>query len=337
MTDVVLIANGDPDVGGGHIARCTTLGRALCDQGANVRLVIKPDAMVLLEGLDTGEVQLLPCAFEIDELNDTIGETDIIIVDNYDWMASFERKLGPSGRRLVVIDDLANRQHDCDLLIDQNFGRNRLDYNLLVPAHAERCIGMDYAMLRPEFSTYRITSIARRNDQGQVRRVLVSMGMTDVGGITLRVVRALRACGVDAQLDVVVTRIAPSLNALQTLADADAGLTLHVEPSNLAELMTHADVAIGAIGATTWERFCLGLPTVSIVLAENQENLARKLDLAGLLRSFPKDQKGIEQAAQALKSLIESPSERQAIAHMLAQKVDGQGAHRVAQAILRLS
>lgn len=336
MTSIALIANGDSRVGGGHIARSLTLGRALMAMEADVKLVVKPQANDILDGLWVGEFGVVQRDFTGGEINAVVKDADIICIDNYEWSAGFERTLGNPERKLVVIDDLANRQHDCDLLIDQNFGRSPLDYAHLVDKTTKLLIGLDYTLLRPEFIQLREASISKRHEGPPPRRVLVSLGATDVGGVTLRAVMALRDAGLDSALDVVVTRIAPSLPELEALAAADKMLTLHVEPRNIAQLMLDADAALGALGATTWERFCMGLPSVGIVLADNQKSAAMRLEAAGLVRSFASDDSGLAGAAAAVKEIMDDPALRRTISHQTATLVDGHGAERAAREILAL-
>ena len=336
MVSIALIANGDPLVGGGHISRCLTLGRVLKEKGAAVTCIVKPDAEDLINGFQVQDMDVVYCSFIQTELNKVLADVDIVGLDYYDWAASIERVIGPPGRKLFVIDDLANRQHDCDLLLDQNFGRSPYDYENLVPDKTELLIGSDYALIRPEFQQFRDASISRRSTNAPAASILVSLGMTDVGGVTLDAVSAIRDAGIDCRLDVVLPRKAPSLEGLQAMAHADNLLNLHIEPSNMAELMLNADVGLGAVGSTTWERFCMGLPTVGLALAKNQQEAARRLHAAGLMQSFPNTSNGRIDAMNALKSLMIDPALLRSQSHLVSTRVDGLGAGRVADAILRL-
>jgi UDP-2,4-diacetamido-2,4,6-trideoxy-beta-L-altropyranose hydrolase len=189
-----------------------------------------------------------------------------------------------SCRRLLVIDDLADRPHDCDLLLDQNLGRRAEEYRELLPPGAQTLIGPHYALLRPEFAALRAESLARR-EHPHLRHLLITMGGVDKDNATGAVLAALDDCNLptDLRITVVLGPHAPWLAQVQARAAAMSRPTrVLAGVSNMARLMADADLAIGAAGSTSWERCCLGLPTILLVLAENQRLIAQSLAQAGL-------------------------------------------------------
>ncbi|WP_245863822.1 hypothetical protein [Caulobacter mirabilis] len=163
-----------------------------------------------------------------------------------------------------------------------------------------------------------------------MRRILVSLGLTDVGGITARIVERLAGA---ALLDVVVGSIAPSLPALRALAEADPLVRLHVDTSDMAALTAQADIAIGAGGSSSWERCVLGLPTLLLVLADNQTPAATALAEAGAVAAL--DVAEIETAFDALAArLLGDEALRARLSRNAADICDGRGAERVADRLL---
>lgn len=208
---------------------------------------------------------------------------DWLIVDHYALDARWERALAPHCGRLMVIDDLADRPHACDLLLDQTFGRAADDYRAWLPAHCELLCGSRYALLRPEFVALRPYSLQRRA-QPQLRQLLVTMGGVDKDNATGQVLAALRHCALpgNCEITVVMGATAPWRTEVERQANTMPWPTrVRVGVSDMAQLMADSDLAIGAAGATSWERCCLGVPTIMLVLANNQHRIAQALSEAG--------------------------------------------------------
>ena len=265
--------------------RCLTLAGELARDGADVRFTVNEDAprfapSLQRSGFPFTAVRTLAEGLEIAARQNGV---DAFVCDFYALDAEIERSLRATAAKIVVIDDLANRPHDCDLLIDTTFGRSTEDYRGLVPPGAVMLAGARYALLRPEFAALRDELLARRAAGGGVERILVSLGLTDVGGITARVVAALleTELNAQAQIDVVIGPMAQSRAELEAMAARNTRMELHIDPPDMARLMANADVAIGGGGTTSWERCCLGLPTVLVVLADNQRLIASKLGKVG--------------------------------------------------------
>jgi UDP-4-amino-4,6-dideoxy-N-acetyl-beta-L-altrosamine N-acetyltransferase len=183
----------------------------------------------------------------------------------------------------MVIDDLADRPHDCDLLLDQNLGRKSSDYSGLVPQSCQTLIGPQYALLRPEFAELRPYSLARRMFP-QLRRLLIAMGGVDKDNATGKVLEALKGCSLPEEfcIKVVMGPYAPWLRQVRDQASQLPWNTeVLVNVRGMAGLMADSDLAIGAAGTTAWERCCLGLPTLTLVLAENQRGVATSLESSG--------------------------------------------------------
>ena len=334
---IALRADGGATIGGGHIARCLTLASALNQMGAEAGLFVNETALPLATALNRQSIAVHaikegPGSFALELSKQNLG---LAVVDHYGWDAAEHSLLRPYIQKLAVIDDLVNRRLECDLVLDQNFGRQESDYEDIIPDHASRLIGLEYALLRPEFANARKQALSRRG-QEQANRILVSLGFTDVGGITARTVEALLANGCDLQMDVIVARTAPSLQDLQTIAQESPSVSIHIEPDNLADLMVQADIAVGAVGGSAWERCCLGLPTIAVVLADNQIAAARALSEHGVLKAHTPDSDGLINLVEDVNSLCLDHAARRKMAAAAARLVDGKGAERVAKKLLSL-
>ncbi len=260
-----------------------------------------------------------------------LGETAVhwLIVDHYALDARWEHTLRPMCHRLMVIDDLADRPHDCDLMLDQNLGRSVGDYAHLVPTNCKVLLGPNFALLRPEFAALRDESL-RRRAVPQLNHLLITMGGVDQADATGKILEALKDCQLPADLEITVVMgpHAPWLERVKALAKQLSQLTdVIVNTKNIAQLMAESDLAIGAAGSTSWERCCLGLPTLIVVVAENQCNSASALEEFGCVNLL-----SLDAIPRILNSMISGVGTSEKLAK-LSQKsclvTDGYGASRV--------
>jgi UDP-2,4-diacetamido-2,4,6-trideoxy-beta-L-altropyranose hydrolase len=295
-------------IGSGHVMRCLTLADALKAQGMECHFICREHLGHLLEVISSrgfiatalpafqtcieGDIERFPLPDHVDMLgcdwqSDAQQAHDILarlqpewlIVDHYALDHRWEAALQPDYRKLLVIDDLANRAHNCDVLLDQNLGRARQDYAGLVPPYCDVITGPQFALLRPEFAELRPYSLQRRQP-AVIRHVLVSMGGMDATNATSRVLQGFKSCVLprDFRISVVMGPSAPNLHLVQEQAQATPWPTVVVvNVSDMAQRMADSDLAIGAAGSTSWERCCLALPTLIVVLAENQMLSAKAL------------------------------------------------------------
>lgn len=305
-------------IGSGHVMRCLTLADVMKNHGVKCSFISREHPGNLLEVIrERGHAVFpLPVAQQVEflplELNDQpkhaawLGarweddasesasivqeiQASWMVVDHYalDWR--WEKVVGSQTSKLLVIDDLADRLHSCDLLVDQNLGRKADHYFGKVPASCRILTGPRYAMLRPEFSFLRNYSLQRRKLQPELRQLLIAMGGVDQSNATELVLETLKACHLpqDCRITVVMGRAAPWLKEVCTVAAQMPWITeVLVGIDDMAQRMADSDLAIGAAGGSSWERCCLGLPTLNVVVAENQQDGARALDAAYAIRSI---------------------------------------------------
>jgi len=314
---VVFRTDASLDIGTGHVMRCLTLADALRERDAICCFICRTHPGNLLDLIRQRghEANALPLTGDpvavgpgpsgplpahaawlgtdwATDAQQTLAAlsavpVDWLIVDHYALDARWERSLRSACRRLMVIDDLADRAHNCDLLLDQNLGRQLQDYAGLVPAHCPLLIGPHFALMRPEFAALRPCSLQRRQVQTVIGKLLISMGGVDQPNATGQVLEAVKTCALpaDCRITVVMGLTAPWLQNVRDLAAQMPWPTeVVVNVNDMAHRMADSDLAIGAAGGTSWERCCLGLPTLMVVLAENQQRGAKALEAAHAAR-----------------------------------------------------
>jgi UDP-2,4-diacetamido-2,4,6-trideoxy-beta-L-altropyranose hydrolase len=332
---ILFVVDAGPRVGGGHVMRSLTLAGALESEGAVCAFMGPPAVSALLDAFAPDAARLAAASTEPRDLAAAIGTEafDAVVFDHYGLSARDHHAMGQA-RPVLVIDDLADRPLGADVVVDSGPARKPSDYEGLVPADARLLLGPGFAPVRPEFAALRERALAWRGEP--VQRILVSMGLTDLGGGTARMVERLRPRVGDAGLDIVLGTDAPSLPGLAKIARRDARLAIHVDTPHMARLATEADIAVGAAGSSTWERCTLGLPTLMVVVAENQRGAAEALAERGAALVVDLTARDFEaRFDRALMRLLMDADLRRKLAASSAELCDGLGAGRVAAAFLQ--
>ena len=286
MSDVVAIrANGSREIGSGHIRRTSLLARELALAGVEPVLLCNAQAPEIYPQLADffAHVHIVQSEqMAVDLLMQRYGaQMRAILFDSYDVSAPEHRLYRSAVPYLAALDDLAARQMDVDLLVDVNLGRKASDYDGLVPAATRVHVGADYQILNPDFGRLRADSLHRRSTQTSVERVFIAIGGTDPLQMTEAALHSALRAGPDLQVDVVIGSASPGVAELRTfVATRSARVHLHIDATHVAQLMAQADLAIGAGGTMTWERNCLGLPTVILTVADNQMEIADHMEAA---------------------------------------------------------
>lgn len=359
---IIFRVDASIDMGTGHVMRCLTLADALKEQSAECHFICR-EHLGHLHALITERdhtVYSLPYSEQFQQREHNIAgelahaswlgatqeedaalcaaivqslQPDWVIVDHYALDEQWEKALRPYCKQLMVIDDLADRQHDCDLLLDQTFGRSSEDYLPLVPQDCQVLCGAQYALLRPEFAQWRDYSLKRRA-QGQLEHLLINLGGVDKDNITTEILQALANTALpdNCRITVVMGATAPWVERVQQQAALMPWPTeVKVGVKNMAELMANSDLAIGAAGATSWERCCLGLPTIMIVLADNQKLIAHELEAAGAALCLNKQQVNKENLTSSVAALSYSTERLMAMGERAAVITRGDGVGVIVQ------
>jgi UDP-2,4-diacetamido-2,4,6-trideoxy-beta-L-altropyranose hydrolase len=323
-----------PGVGGGHVMRGLTLAEALAGRGARCAFAVGPEGAAILARFAARPVETVLTSEEPLPAALARLQPQVLVLDDYATTPAEEAAL-KGGARLVVIDDLADRAHPADLLVDPGHGRLVADYDGLLPPSCLRLVGPTYALVRPAFAALREAALARPVAD-QPRRLFVSFGLSDVAGIAARAVAMARTVLPDAEIDVALAASAESLPALTRTAAAETRLRLHVDATDVADLMAEADLALGAGGASTWERACLGLPTLAVVVAENQRGMIGRMAAEGLLLSVDLEAQDFEGGVTAALGRLGDAALRRDLRDRSAALCDGLGAERIAEEMMGL-
>jgi len=301
---IVFRTDANQQIGSGHFMRCLTLADELRRSHADICFVVRALPLPLQQMLTDRGFQCIALpktegTQETDELPHAAWLTtsqakdakqtmaalgavkwDWLVVDHYALDHRFETPLRKLCKNIMVIDDLADRMHNCDMLLDQNLGRTAKDYEGLIAPGTLKFIGPIYALIRHDFAHLRKRSLNKRL-QPQFKKLLITMGGVDKDNVSCRVMQALCQCEKlpkDLQIKVVMGADAPYLDMVQAQARLMPWPTkVLVNIKDMAQIMIDSDLCIGAAGSTAWERCCLGLPTIQLTLALNQLSAANAL------------------------------------------------------------
>lgn len=280
-------ANAGAKIGGGHVYRCLALANACHKAGHSVDFFTNLDALEIVPSLSQFQDShfVVPDGMKgIDEVEYLIRRSskpiDVAIIDNYGWSADMERMLRANHSYVVSLDDNAHREYGCDLILNQNLGMAATDYMGKVNEDCNFLLGPDYSLLRPDFSMAR--EQINRDFQQQECTIFLNLGAGRFDDRYLAVLAGLE--NISATFQVVM--LAPGFPRLRLDESALSPsflnrIELITEVCDPIPFMAKAHFAIGAAGSTSWERCCLGLPSVVVVLAENQKRVAEALDKAG--------------------------------------------------------
>jgi len=345
------------NIGVGHVVRCLVLAEELRNLGASIGFItrdhlgnlnkqIKDNDFFLyslpfqkraIEKKSSNKYETLLGVRQKVDAEETIrvfkGKIDLLIIDHYALDITWERSLRPHTKKIMVIDDLSNRMHDCDFLLDQNYVHNQKRYNNLLTPNVTKLLGTKYALLRKDFLENR-KICAQEN--GSAERVFVFFGGTDPDNVTIMAIKALSQSKLKYLLvDVVIGSGNPHRTELEKEVNKHSNIKLHVQVDNIAELMASADIAIGAGGTATWERMVIGLPSIVITIANNQVELIKDLDQDGCLKWLGNLNQVNEQMIYcALLDIIKNPKKLIEQSCSCQKLIDGKGAGIVAQLLL---
>ena len=322
---IAFVCAAGPGVGGGHVMRCATLAAALEAQGADCAFVDRPGVAEVLSAFAPGL-----------GLTRDADPADALVFDDYALEVHDHLSLA-KGRPVLVIDDLADRFLGADMVLDAGPARTASDYAGLIADGAPLMLGPMNAPVRPDFAEARDFTLARRRTDPLPRRILVSLGLGDLNGITQRVVHRLLPIAADMPLDIILGENAMSEPSLKQAALHHPNINLQINTPNMATLTAQADLAIGAGGSSTWERCVLGLPSLLLILAPNQRPAARAMADQGAAIVVDAESESFEASLEAaVAMLLRDANLRRRLTEASAKVCDGRGADRVAEAFLKL-
>jgi UDP-2,4-diacetamido-2,4,6-trideoxy-beta-L-altropyranose hydrolase len=352
---VVFRTDASKLLGTGHVMRCLNLAASLRQKNAICRFICRSHEGHLLETISARGFESLPLptgvnghdsngdatelgllgatsAMDAEQTARAIGDkVDWMVVDHYAITADWEKVIRGKAVRLLVIDDLANRQHDCDVILDQNWygDSTQTRYDSIVSPRCLKLLGPAYALLGHEYSAMRQFPIHRTGD---IARVLIFMGGSDMENHTATAVQGLMSQDLrHLDLTVVLGQNHPDKTGIQTMADQRGNTTVLTNVPGLAQLMRESDLMLGAGGISNWERICLGLPAVVMSVAQNQVEVNLSLAESGFI-NYLGESIGVTEKhiADAVRFCLENPELMRHQSSMMMDLVPGSGAEVVA-------
>lgn len=342
----------------GHLARCLTLASALRERSVDVLFACRDQAQEMTDKVISSgfELRLLPLIESADwrptdEYERWLGVTeavdadqtcqlldqyrpDWVIVDHYALGRAWESQVRDTGVRLFAIDDLLGRRHNADVILDQSFLRLSED-EAPHPINSDclTLLGPKYALLDPSYLIHR----AAHQHIDVVRRIFVFAGGADTQGLTLCALEALQTTELhQVDIDLVVGQLNPHRSDIERTQNHIPWLTVHSVQPTLAPLMARADLAVGAAGATTWERLCLGLPSIAVALAPNQSAIGQRAAKYGVLDYLgPIEEVDYLRLRRTILDLVRDHERRARYRTLGAALVDGHGVERVVEVLLK--
>lgn len=365
---IAIRADASTRIGTGHVMRCLTLANKFKNNGSRVIFLCKQHSGHLIDYIKKQDFEVLPLSMPInnasEELNEQawlgcdyqddaieclqrlddsdIDNVDLLIVDHYSLDHQWQDLLRPRCKKIMVIDDLANRKHHCDILLDQTFGRAKEGYKSLAPEYCNLLLGKQYMLLRDEFDQARkLAQTQRENSRlSQKNQVLISLGGTDPDNIASTLIRWLISSKVnydELNICLVANGNSSFLDELNILSKDHDWINIVINPPSMAKLMLNADIAIGTSGATAWERCCMGLPTLSIISADNQSLVSKNLESAGAIISLGYFKQLTEHTFKdAFDKLVNDKEHYQNMVQQSFECCDGLGAGKVARKVLQV-
>ncbi|MEC1719214.1 UDP-2,4-diacetamido-2,4,6-trideoxy-beta-L-altropyranose hydrolase [Schinkia azotoformans] len=332
--NIFIRVDASNEIGSGHLMRCLTLAKKLRLQGANVTFICREHIGHLCNLIDEKKFTVLklptpnkdwelplltphsnwlgvPWFIDAEETRSLLHGhfVDLLIIDHYAINDKWERTLKGMVKNIMVIDDLADRKHQCDLLLDPTVLNDSNRYQALVPPHCKLFLGPSYVLLRQEFYEEKYQMKLRT---GLVKRILIFFGGFDHTNETEKALSSfLELARNDIEADVVVGQQNIHKHKLKEICEQYSNLHFHCQVNNMATLMRHADLSIGAGGTTTWERCYLGLPTIVWSIAENQKFICELLGKMKVIK-YLGEIHTVSQASltKPLKKFIENEQER---------------------------
>jgi UDP-2,4-diacetamido-2,4,6-trideoxy-beta-L-altropyranose hydrolase len=340
---IVFRVDASLKMGIGHVMRCLTLADEFTKQkhqvtficrelvGNLIQLIEKNYSVVTLPKIkmfqsDNFYLNWLGTTQE-DDAQQTIKvlpeNADYLIVDSYALGEKWHKELRSSIKKIMVIDDLVDRQFDCDILLNQNLGTKQQDYQNKVPNDCQLLLGCEYALLRPEFNELRDKALDKRKKTAKIKNILISLGGSDKENLTYDILQDISN---EFNITVVLGGSSPHNDIIKDYAKNSKNIHVIIDANNMAELMLETDLAIGAGGSTSWERCCLGLPTLLFTTAKNQVLIAQNLEKLGAV-------KVVGNLKSELQSLVNDFSLWHKMSNKAQKICDGLGIERVVKSV----
>lgn len=341
---LVVRADASAEIGTGHFMRCLALTQAWKDNGGKVIFITLCKSEELLKRLNEEdfEVKQIPSYYpDSSDLETTLQvlaqyPDSWIVLDGYHFDTSYQKTIKEAGYHLLVIDDMGHLPYyHVDILLNQNINAERLSYRC--DSATQLLLGTRYALLRQDFLPWRGW---KREVPKLAHKILVTLGGADSGNVTFKIIDALKTLNMsELEVRIVVGPANPNIKSIENAAlFTQCNFQILQQVENMPELMAWADVAISAGGTTCLELAFMGLPSIVLVLAENQRLIAESLRKKGIALNLGWHE-GISVAkiVYILTNLLFDKDKRMELSHRARKIIDGLGAMRVAECIAKMN
>lgn len=347
---IFIRADASEIIGTGHVMRCLTLANQITRHHSYIDVIFIYSSMPdhLHEVItDKNYVGInIQSSYEIGSLEDAgyvadklatkfiINESDWLIIDHYQIDSTWESVLGKLIANILVIDDLANRMHRCNVLLDPNLYDNyETRYDELVPQNTLKLLGPKFTLLREEFSLTRNSQLHR--ETSAIQRILICFGGTDPTNETIKVLAAIEPLLIGSfnfEVTVIAGKANPNISAIRAKCEKTPGTELLIQPESMALEMAKSDLAICSGGTLTWERYCMGLPAVTIAIADNQIQVAKTGQDMGIDLFLGESKAVLEKDIRSgLFKLLNDTEHVRKASKLAMEVIDGRGTERVAE------
>lgn len=340
--EILIRVDSSDQIGSGHAVRCLNLAKRLRSSGCNVSFITRENnsncnfiffesnfeviemartrATFRSDVIEDDEYQKWLGVSQEQDAQDTIGSIgaklfDWIIIDHYALDYRWQDLLRERTKKIMVIDDLANRVHKCDLLLDQNFFLNMNErYSKLIPSNCKCLLGPSHLLVSEQYDRYRFADKLR---MGSISRVLVFFGSADNTNQTELAITAISSLKkTDVVFDVIVGKSNALAARIKQLCDDIENIRFHCQVNNMSEFIFKADFALGAGGSTLWERAKLGLPSAVTIVANNQIEATENAEKIGAIVNLGFFSKVSSKSySNILEIMIKSPEKLQEMSH----------------------
>ena len=279
------------ELGFGHLNRCLIFAKIFQKKKIKVHFICKNlkgnlTSEIKAKGFNIHLIKNLKNSIHYDYQNTRKilkkyeGDISYLVIDNYDWSKKYEKKLRTIVKKIMIIDDLANREHDCDLILDQNFYVDfKHRYDKLVPKNCQKLLGPRFVLLRKEFLTSR-----RKMKISRLKKIFISFGGQDTSNETIKVLRAIKNSKLEYEtINFVIRKSNKNLKRLKILSKEMNGIKIFTVVNKISKIMENSDLSIGAGGSMTWERAYLGIPTIVSIISKNQLEITNTMEKKGCI------------------------------------------------------
>ncbi len=333
---LIIRADTETRIGTGHVMRCLALAQAWQDSGGQVGFAMAIGVPALETRLKSEGIEIFKITTQPGSINDAVQTVNLaermganwVVVDGYHFDSTYQRKIKDSGHQLMVVDDMAHLDHYyADIVLNQNIHAESLKY--FFESYTKLLLGTKYVLLRREFMKWRGRS---REVPDVASKVLVTLGGSDPDNVTLKVIQALQKGGIpDLEVKIVVGPSNPHVKSLKDIMlSTPCSMLILEDVNNMPELMAWSDLAVSGGGSTSWELAYMGVPSVVLVVAQDQRVIAEELGKMGVVSNLGwHEQVSSSQVAQAIRQLSLSVKTRKRMASGGQDLIDCEGAERI--------